>query len=1479
MAPFILRLLLLTVLRHVQECHSFVYYIKANESDECNVPCHTLSKFASNLSNDTSITLNVLSGVHSLNTNLSISNLANLSIHSDNATIVCESDSHFIFQSIELLFVRNMTFIGCGNNLVSDVREFLLQESTFKGQSGSGTVLTLLNTTADIVDCTFVDNQYGTVLEAIESLKVLITNIVWLIVKNVTGILRVGGVIISTHSNVTINLCNFENNTAEVGGDIFANGSSKISVFESNFTGDGPQPSSVESPFGGAIYSDQSDISCFRCHFAEKHVTCGPAIASTSSRIAMNGTRFTLNSGSDHGGAVFTYRSDVFIYGSIFDQNIANGGAGLSTIEGRVTLEATTFIPNVARSHGGALEFYNGTSTVIACLFENNTAKSFGGAMLFWISSGKIYGKRSFIGEGIACNNRVSHVDSNCLEIIKVHNHSEFTFGDKTSFISNSAPAGAALQAIKSTVRGCGALLFSKNTATVNSNVYFLNSEGHFEGSLTITQNEGSFFAFNSNISFSGCSLFKACFTPKNTTAAFKEGGALTVYQTTLNFQGEHRFENNHAEIGGAILGTESEIYVSKKANVAVVSNNAKKSGGGLYLSQSELFHLQESSLMIYNNTACAKGGGIHAASSSMKLTVTGSKDTDERGDIIEVYRGAMLNIAGNTAQYGGGVFLEGYSKLILLKDYIFDSITNHSAVHFIENFAHNGGAVYVDDASNTDSCLSNPFEVSAPKLECFVSVVATETYVTANINFSLTNILFHLNVAKISGSTLFGGLLDRCIVSPFNEVDRTYRIDTEELLTYKGNGLDYIFDISAGQTYQSVSSHPVQICPCVNNCVKCGYRVRTDTEVRKGHNFNVSLIAVDQVHKPLNATITGYLHSTESNLINGQVTQVPDVCTDVTFRVISPHNSEELTLFASDGPCKDDAELSTLKVSITFLPCTCPIGFQVDQSEEFSTYCSCVCHPKISPYVKECNSITQSFQRDVNVWISFVNGTDYNGYLVHKYCPFDYCVPPNMSAPINLNLPDGVDAQCALNHTGMLCGACEPGLSLSLGSSKCLKCPDYWPALFVSITVFAILAGVALVVLFFWLNITVAVGTLNGLLFYANIVAANRVVLLPYPEPNVITVFISWLNLDLGIDICYIKGMDIYIKTWLQLAFPTYIIFLVALLIIISRYSSRISETIAKRNPVATLATLILISYGKLFHVVLLAQPFTYAALSYPNGDTKYLWLPDGTVPYLAGRHTVLFVAALLILLICVAYSFLLLCWQLILYLPNWKIFKCIKNPTFYLFMEAYHVPYTPKHRYWTGMLLLARAIIYLVAAANVSGDPQVQLVSIVFILSCIILLKMVIATKIFKKWLIDSLESFFYFNIIFLASFTSYNLSTGNNQDGIAYTSVVLSITVTLFIILFHAWKYTALFPRARTRSFIANFKTKMKPRAESVQIQVTNAATDDSHRYDDIMDLTDDTATVTVVSANNVDCYDSYEASTASYKKPGSTVVEMN
>ena len=175
-------------------------------------------------------------------------------------------------------------------------------------------------------------------------------------------------------------------------------------------------------------------------------------------------------------------------------------------------------------------------------------------------------------------------------------------------------------------------------------------------------------------------------------------------------------------------------------------------------------------------------------------------------------------------------------------------------------------------------------------------------------------------------------------------------------------------------------------------------------------------------------------------------------------------------------------------------------------------------------------------------------------------------------------------------------------------------------------------LAGIALVLLLLICKITVAAGTINGLIFYANIVTVNRAIFFPPNQTNIVTVFISWINLDLGIEVCFFDGMDEYIKTWLQFVFPLYVWSLVILIIMASEYSSRISRLFGS-NPVAVLVTLFLLSYGKLLRTVITAMIFT--TLDYSDEVKAGVWLCDGNVRYLHGKHIALFLVSLLTILI----------------------------------------------------------------------------------------------------------------------------------------------------------------------------------------------------------------------------------------------------
>lgn len=97
---------------------------------------------------------------------------------------------------------------------------------------------------------------------------------------------------------------------------------------------------------------------------------------------------------------------------------------------------------------------------------------------------------------------------------------------------------------------------------------------------------------------------------------------------------------------------------------------------------------------------------------------------------------------------------------------------------------------------------------------------------------------------------------------------------------------------------------------------------------------------------------------------------------------------------------------------------------------------------------------------------------------------------------------------------------------------------------------------------------------------------------------------------------------------------------------------------------------------------------------------------------------------------------------------------------------MEIHHTPYTPTHRYWTGLLLTVRIILYLVATVNVSNNSTISLTAIIFTVCFILGLKGFIGSRVYGKWSVDVLETFFYLNILFFAGILSPTLRVIRKQ-----------------------------------------------------------------------------------------------------------------
>ena len=917
---------------------------------------------------------------------------------------------------------------------------------------------------------------------------------------------------------------------------------------------------------------------------------------------------------------------------------------------------ANTLLTNTS-SKNGAISLEASTISITHSIIINNTFQN----------HGAIYASNKCIlniSQSIFTNNVVK-------KSALLWAQSSFLLFHKSIMIANNECVLGVLFTSNSLIQSSNILSIIANKATLH-NVYIAQSEIVLTGELLYSGNHGTLLIIETHAVFSGMNTFAFC-------TSTKWAGALTGIQSTIIVTGIALFHNNSARIGGAVGMYGSKLYINGELNV--VNNTAYRNGSGAYLYQSEL--LCQVQCTFLNNLAYDSGGGIYAVGSSV---IVGRKVWTNSGPQI-----SSLNIIKNKAHKGGGISLKSYSKI-----YGIGEEGHFYRIYFFRNFATYGGGIFVDDESNADICTSK-FSQYEASTHCLLQTLFYTPY---------ESVAFVKNQAQIAGSVLFGGLLDRCTVGHFSHTyeDRHIMQAASSETSTPSYGVDYFQNVTNISDLSLIDSHAVRVCQCIQNKPRCDLGQHSILQAKKGEKFDVTIVAVNQVNKTVNSSLFSYTQSSKGHLGKAQyLKNISNVCTTMTFNVYSPFiESDSLVIYAR-GPCRGMG-ISPVIFKVIFNECLCPIGFEVSSTSKYS--CECKCHHEVQTFAKQCNIKEGSFFREDTFWIEHVNYSGHQGYITYPYCPFDYCHPSKPGVWINLNVANGADNQCAEHRTGLLCGACKPGYSISVGSSHCITCHGWFKVSTVLFCLGVLILGIALVGLILFLNLTVAVGTINGVVFYANIIAANGSLFLPFSQPNMFTVFIAWLNLSIGFDMCFYTGLNEYIKVWLLFIFPIYLITLVVAVILLSGYSSKFASMIGKKNPVATLATLILFSYTKFLQIVIKILSFTI--LKYPDGSKQFVWLPDANVQFLEAKHVPLFLIAVLFTCVGLAYIIILFLWQWIQKIPITRTTSWIANAKFNSFICTYHLPYKANHRYWTGLLLLARVILYLVAAVDVSGDPR---------------------------------------------------------------------------------------------------------------------------------------------------------------------------
>ena len=905
---------------------------------------------------------------------------------------------------------------------------------------------------------------------------------------------------------------------------------------------------------------------------------------------------------------------------------------------------------------------------------------------------------------------------------------------------------------------GSALAVYNTDISLIESTEFLRN---HYESSTPDSSSHvggGGITALSSNLTFIGNTTFL------ENTANYHSGG-IYMMRCNLSSTGNIHFINNsnilstNKNDAGAIWASSSSLHFTR---INTFAGNLAQDAGAIYAGYNTVLKFTGASNFNHNH------GGIGAVSTSDNVILTCNGTTNfvsNGGGAIRasantsvLLHGTVTFVDNKAAIWGGGVYL-GSSTF---------SVFPNTTVYWERNHARLGGAIYVDDEVNT-RIYCRQINACEASHDCFFQLPGQNLSNGIQAQF-----IFKDNSVDTAGSVLYGGAIDHCKLTGLGSHK-------------SGEVFDMLVHVEDENTTSSIiSSAPFRICPCENNYPFCNLSAVINT-VYPGETFLVSVVAAGQRH----GTISAFLSTRAYNgdLLSDQYIQFTNnTCTPLNYTVFSQYNRAELELYA-DGPCSTFGDKLSLFLDINE---TCPAGFSLSEKER-----SCVCEPRLEKYTNRCD-ITYGLgriARDSNqqFWVGYDNSLRGSGLILHPHCPLDYCVFNRVDFALN-----DTDLQCSNNRSGLLCGACKTGYSLVLGNSQCKQCTNTYLALLIPFA----LMGVALVLLLFICKLTVATGTLSGLVFYANIVGVNRTIFLPVKNTNAFSVFIAWLNLDFGVNTCFYDGMDAYNKTWLQFVFPVYVWLIVALMILVSKYSSKFAGLLGS-NPVSVLATLILLSYTKVLRTVIAAVSITY--LEYPTYN-RGVWLYDANLDYLNGKHIPLFLVAMLVFFLFLPYTLLLLCGQWLQAMSNLRIFAWINRLK--PFIDSYHAPYKPKHRYWPGLLLVFRFGLLQVFAFNSLQDPSISLLAIQ-VGTALLQLWAWISHGVYRNWCLDALEGSFALNLIILAAATMHINTSGGDQLAIGYTSVTIALVTFIGILVYHILQQTNLWKKVPIMNVHFNFK----------------------------------------------------------------------
>ena len=799
-------------------------------------------------------------------------------------------------------------------------------------------------------------------------------------------------------------------------------------------------------------------------------------------------------------------------------------------------------------------------------------------------------------------------------------------------------------------------------------------------------------------------------------------------------------FKQNNAKLGGALLMRQSRTpsYIPHiEPQLSVYINNCTFMENGLQIHGDGIVCLYEVDNVLIKNTNFTRNSG-----SALLLM-----------DSTVLFEG-NINFSANNASYGAAIRV--------CKNSLF-FIKNNTYISFENNKAEvAGGAIYAGD-----QCLQ-----VIPK--CFYQPLSNSPMNVSQLGNGIS-LDFINNTASLAGDAIYGGSVDHCFtLTKF----------------YPSHPSGAVFNTTfhfTPDTASKVTSDPYGVCICHPDTGQpnCTVKEVTLQEQYPGKRFTVNVTAVGQTHGTVPAPINVTGKPMNVNVYDYNL-PISAPCQSITLAVFSqPNSSVSFNMSAVEANPAKEHSIYYHQSDLKFIVPTadCPWIFQLNNNTN-SCDCNSIFNNLAWVHVS-CNISSMTIDKYFhgNVWINFTSTDDlqqtssaHGENVVGRHCR--YC-HGGIFTPTNLTT-----SQCIEGREGRLCESCTSNFSLSLGHPECIKTDScsVWKTLVLFITFLS--AGLLLIGALAVSNFTVAEGTVNGVLYFVNSIHTNQNIFFHYSGflNKALRVIISWMNLDLGFQVCLYGGMTTYQKIWLEYCFLLYLLLLGVLIVCLSRKSIWFTRLVG-RNVVPVLSTVLSISFYKV--VMNSLKVFSCSGkLLYWSTDKKkpIIWLEDKTLDCFTGKHIPLFLISLFLIIAAIAYVVCLLTVQC-LQRSDRCMFKWLRP-----FFDANTGACRDHYRFWPGLLLLLRFIVIVFKISNLNDD-KARLRSVAMITVLIFLIMFVFPRGVYKKWHLNVTEFFLFFYLGL--TFVVVSISHYAINEGQANAVIAVAVLLLTAVFLYHIYK----------------------------------------------------------------------------------------